>query len=180
MLKSTVYQLTIASILAIISIGGYIYASIYVGGMGSDLVSLNQKSNDLTIEMESLSSIKRVAQNIDQRNAEISKYIVPVENEGSINFVRSIEDTADKFGLKYNTNSIQIIQDDNLSRLNKEYLSIKETVTGNESAIYAFTQKMDTIPFNTKIKSFSLAKVGAVKGVDNQQLDLEILVIKEK
>ena len=192
MLKRTFYTLIIAVLLALISIGGYFYAVIYVGGMGSDLSLMYKKSNDLNKEEESLNSIKRVAQNADQKNAELTKYMVPVEDEGSINFVKTIEDVADSFGLKSNTTAIQIIPDEGLSKVNKEYLSVKETVVGSENMISNFVKKIELLPFNTKIKSYSLFKVGGVQNIPNKgsvatsstsglrQLDLEILVIKEK
>ena len=183
MLKSTVYTLIVSTLIAILSIAGYLYSVVYVGGMGSDLNDLYKKSEDLKKEEESLNSIKRVAQNAGQKSAELSRYIVGVENEGSINFVRTIEDTADKYGLQYNTNSIEIVPDDNLSKINKEYLSVKETVSGPASSVSEYVKKIDTLPFNTKIKNYSITNITGLsgKGVGpTQQLNLEILVVKEK
>lgn len=195
MLKSTIYTLIIAMLIAIVSIAGYFYSVVYVGGMGTDLGDMYNKSNDLSKQEESLNSIKRVAQNADQRNSEISKYIVPVENEGSIQFVKTIEDTADRYGLKYNTMDIGIVSDDSLTPLNKEYLSIKESVVGPDYSIAEFVKKLEVLPFNAKVKSYSLTRLGVTQmpvvvqngasaknnnSNSNQQLDLEILVIKEK
>lgn len=188
MLKSTIYTLIISIFLAIASIVGYLYFVVYVGGMGGELFAVYKKAGELTKEGDSLNSIKRVAQNADQRNIEISKYIVPVENEGSIKFIKTIEETADSFGLKYNTNAVEIVSDDNLSKINKEYLSVKISAAGSESSISSFVKKLEAIPFNVKIRSYSLSNIGKIVltpstrgGTDNnQQLDYEILVVKEK
>ena len=183
MLKTTFYTLTIAVLIAGASMFGYFYSVIYVGGMGSDLSDLYQKSDELSIKEQNLNSIKRVAQSANQNNSEISKYIVSVENEGSIQFVKKIEDLADRYNLKYNTNSIQIVPDDELSKINKEYLSIKETVIGSDSGIAEFVKKIDSAPYNLRIRNYSLTKIvgaNAKGGVDNKQLDVEILVVKEK
>lgn len=189
MLKNTIYTLIISILLATISIAGYFYSVVYVGGMGSDLGNMYKKSNSLSKEEESLNSIKRVAQNADQKYSELSQFIVPVQNEGSIKFVKTLEDTADSYGLKSNTNSIEIISDANLSKINKEYLSVKMTLTGSELAISSFVKKIESLPFNTKITSYSLINTnGAVNDplekskitINNQQLDCGILVVKEK
>jgi hypothetical protein len=188
MLKSTIYTLIISILLATAAIFGYLYFVVYVGGMGGDLFSMYKKSAELTKEEDSLNSIKRVAQNADQRNIEISKYIVPVENEGSIKFVKTVEETADSFGLKYSTNAIEIVSDDNLSKINKEYLSVKISISGSESSVSGFVKKLESLPFNVKIRSYSLSNIGKIVsasstsgGMDNsQQLDYEILVVKEK
>ena len=178
MLKNTIYTLIISILLATTSLVGYFYSVVYVGGMGSDLGDMYKKSNELNREEEALNSIKRVAQNADQRNAEISQFIIPVENEGSIKFVKTLEDTAERYGLKPNTNSIEIVSDDNLSKINKEYLSIKMTLTGPELSVSNFVKKIESLPFNTKITSYSLTNI---KGLTSgQQLDCTILVIKEK
>ena len=179
MLKSTFYTLIVAVLLAIISIAGYLYAVVYVGGMGSDLSLMYQKSNDLTKEEDDLNSIKRVAQNADKKNDELEKYIISVPNEGSISFIKTLEDTAGGFGLKSDTTSIQIISDDNLSKINKEYLSVKQTITGPENLILSFVKKIELLPYNTKIKSYSTTKQ-TTGSSSSQQLDLEILVVKEK
>ena len=189
MLKSTIYTLVIAILLAITSIAGYLYSVMYVGSMGSDLGDMYRKSNDLSKEEDRLNSIKRVAQNAGQRNAELSKYIVPIENEGSSEFVKTIENTADKYGLSSNTNSIEIVSDDNLSKINKEYLSVKMTISGSDISIANFVKKIESIPFNIKITSYSLTNLGGgsigslaknKNTFNNQQLDFGIMVIKEK
>ena len=189
MLKSTIYILIIAILLATISVAGYFYAVVYVGSMGSDLGNMYRKSDELSKEEDGLNSIKRVAQNADQRNAEISKYIVPIENEGSIGFVKTMEATADKYGLTSNTNSIEIVSDDSLSKINKEYLDVKMTITGSDVSIADFVKKIGSLPFNTKITNYSLINVGGgsinpleknKSLVNNQQLDFGIMVIKEK
>jgi len=189
MLKSTIYTLILVIILGLVSIAGYLYSVVYVGGMGSDLSVLYQKSDELKGEESSLNSIKRVAENADQRNTEISKYIVPVEDEGSISFVKTMESIADKYGLKYNTNTIEIVPDDSLSKINKEYLSIGMSLSGSNDAISSFVKKLDSVPFNIKVKSFSLTRVSSTLGVpvvggpvlsNGEQLDCKILVIKEK
>jgi len=189
MLKSTIYTLIIAILLATTSIVGYCYAVVYVGNMGSDLGDMYRKSNDLSKEEDGLNSIKRVAQNADQRNAELSKYIVPIENEGSIEFVKTIEATADKYGLNSNTNSIEIVSDDNLSTINKEYLNVKMTLIGSDVSIANFVKKIESLPFNTKITNYSLTNIGGGSTnplvnnkslANNQQLDFGVMVIKEK
>lgn len=180
MLKSTFYTLIISIIFATISIVGYFYAVVYVGGMGGDLIVMYKKSNDLSKEEEILNSIKRVAQHADQNNAELSKYIVSVRNEGSIVFIKILEDAAIDFNLKSETTSIQIISDDNLSKSNKEYLSVKQTVLGPDNLILSFIKKIEMLPFNTKIKSYSISDTLGGGLVNNKQLDLEILVVKEK
>jgi hypothetical protein len=181
MTKKTFYTLIISIILALASISGYCFAVVYVGGMGGDLVSIYKKSNDLKKEEDSLNSIKRVAQNADARNADLMKYIVPVDNEGSIKFVQTIEDLATLNNLTFSTNAIEIVQDGNLSKFNKEYLSIKESISGTKLSVSNFVDKVESLPFNIKIKSYSTAKVGGLQtATSSQQLDLQILVVKEK
>jgi hypothetical protein len=181
MSKRTISTLIISVTLATISIAGYFYTVTYVGGMGSSLSDMYAKSVELKKEEESLSSIQRVAQNADQRNAELSKYIVPSGNEGSIQFVQTIENLAESFGLTYNTNSIEIVSDEKLAKLDKEYLSIKETLNGSSKSIAGFVEKIETLPLNTKIRSYSVTKTAGSKGTSTvEQLDIEILVIKEK
>ena len=189
MLKKPIYTLILSVVIAVISVAGYLYSVVYVGGLVADLRDMYRKAGDLNKEEESLKSIKKVAENANQRNAELSKYIVPVKNEGSINFVKTLEETADKYGLKSNTNAIEIVSDDALSKLNKEYLSIKITTIGSEASVTSFVKKLELLPFNVKIKNYSLTRVLGGQGVVvsknsnsiiNQQLDMEILVIKEK
>jgi hypothetical protein len=183
MLKNTIYTLIISIIIAIISIAGYVYGILYVGGMGGDLGDMYNKSNELSKEEEVLNSIKRVAQNAEERNIEISQFIIPVENEGSIKFVKTLENTADRYGLKSNTNSIEIVSDDNLSKINKEYLSVKMTLVGSEQNVSGFVKKIESMPFNTKITSYSLTNSSSASNkstINDQQLDCTILVIKEK
>ena len=190
MLKKTIYTLIISICLAIVSIAGYFYGVVYVGGMGGDLGDMYKKSNELSKEEDTLNSIKRVAQNAEQRNTELSQFIIPIENEGSIKFVKTLEDTAERYGLKSNTNSIEIVSDDNLSKINKEYLSVKMTLIGSDSAVSGFVKKIESLPFNTKITSYSLTNsisaslnslsTSSRATISNQQLDFTILVIKEK
>ena len=109
------------------------------------------------------------------------KYIVPVDNEGSIKFVQTIEDLATLNNLTFSTNAIEIVQDGNLSKFNKEYLSIKESISGTKLSVSNFVDKVESLPFNIKIKSYSTAKVGGLQtATSSQQLDLQILVVKEK
>lgn len=165
---------------------GYGYSVMYVGGMGSSLSDMYKESEELRIQEEGLNSIKRVAENADQRNGEISKYIIPVENEGSIRFMKLIEDTAERSGVKYNTNSIEIVPDGALSKINKEYLSINMSLSGSEMSVTNFIKSIESLPFNAKIKSFSLTKIGGLQTsstksvIINEQLDCVILIIKEK
>jgi hypothetical protein len=182
MLKKTIYILISSITLAVVSIVSYLYLVMYVGGMGSDLNDMYVKSEELTKEENSLNSIRRVAQNADQRNEELSKYIVPADNEGAISFVQTIEEAAESYGLTANTNSIEITTDDKMTKINKEYLVVKETIIGMEPSILAFVQKIENIPFNIKIRSYSMSKVGVSQNASSSQyqLDLEILVIKEK
>jgi len=182
MLKKTIYILISSITLAVISIVGYLYLVMYVGDMGGDLNDMYVKSEELSKEENGLNSIKRVAQNADQRNGELSKYIVSADNEGSIGFVQIIEEVAESYGLTANTSSIEITTDDKVSKINKEYLVVKETLVGTESSLLGFVQKIENIPFNIKIKGFSLSKVGVSQNASSSQyqLDLEILVIKEK
>lgn len=189
MLKSTIFKLIISILLAISSIAVYFYAIVYVGNMGSDLGAMYRKSGELNKEEESLNSIKRVAQNADQKNAEISQYVVPVQNEGSIKFVEMIEDTAGYYNLKLNTNSIEIVADGELEKINKEYLSVKISLSGPEYSIANFVKKIESLPYNTKIENYSLTNINSVVSNstttnrslnNNQQLDCNIMVVKDK
>lgn len=180
MFKKTIYKLIITAILAITSAGAYVYSVMYVGGMGSDLSSLYKESSDLSVQEESLNSVKRVAENADQRNAEISKYIVPVENEGAIKFLKLMENLAEQYKLKYITNSMEIVPDTSLSKINKEYLSINMSVSGPELVVFNFIKKMESIPFNTKVTSISLVRTSTGIMQNDVQASFSILVIKDK
>ena len=186
MFKKTIYILIISLILSIISVVAYVYAIFYVGGMGSELKALHQESSDLDQESERLNSIKRVAENADQNQQDLYKFIIPVESEGAIGFVKLIEGLSDKYNLKYNTNSIEIVGDDNLSKINKEYLSVKFTASGSRTQLFNFMNKVETAPYNIRVKAFSLTKVSgnvsasSTSSMDLWQIDAEILVIKEK
>lgn len=184
MQKQTIYILIISIIIGALSICFYIWGIFYVGNMGGDLKQLHEESISLEQEFSRINSIKKVAENADDNNSKINKYIIPAGNEGSINFVKQIEDLADKYVSRYTTNSIEIISNEQLTAINKEYLSVKITAFGKKSQIFNFVNKINNAPYNLKIKTFSLIKIGN-QGVladssDFWQIDLDVLIIKEK
>lgn len=184
MQKQTVYILIISVIIAVFAISFYVWSIFYVGGMGNNLEVLHEESAALEQDFNKMNSIKKVAEKSDENNSKIYKYIISSGNEGSIKFVKNIEDLADKYVQKYTTNSIEIVSSEELSKINKEYLSVKMTAFGSKKQVFDFLNKINNAPYNVQIKTFSLVGVGSQgtpgSGSDFWQIDLDVLIIKEK
>lgn len=150
--------LIICSILAVISVVGYIFFTNYIAGL-TDKTSALKSDIDLNqIKYFRLESLRKATENTSDQKQKITDLFVG-ENK-AVDFIGEVESLAKASNLSYSTKSIENSDAGNLSEQNKDLLTITISTTGSWSNTIKFIRLIETLPYSVRVESLDLTSAG--------------------
>lgn len=148
-------------IVAIAALVGYGYATKYVSSLITKTSEAKFDIDNLEIQFNHLTALRKAAENTSEESSKISSYIV--RSGGSVDFITNIEQVAAASGLVYNTDRIEAINNPELDIGQKELLEVSFSVSGNWSSLIRFLKLVENMPYGIKILRFELTSLGDPK-----------------
>jgi hypothetical protein len=148
-------------IVAVAALAGYAYVTKYVSGLISKTSEAKFDIDNLEIQFNHLTALRKAAENTSEESSKISSYIV--RSGGSVDFITNIEQVAAASGLVYNTDRIEAINNPELDIGQKELLEVSFSVSGNWSSLVRFLKLVENMPYGIKILRFELTSLGDTK-----------------
>lgn len=150
--------LIICSILAVISVVGYIFFTNYIAGL-TDKTSALKSDIDLNqIKYFRLESLRKATENTSDQKQKITDLFVSTNK--AVDFIGEVEGLAKASNLSYSTKSIENSDAGNLSEQNKDLLTITISTTGSWSNTIKFIRLIETLPYSVKVESVDLTSAG--------------------
>ncbi|MCF7865753.1 MAG: type 4a pilus biogenesis protein PilO [Candidatus Pacebacteria bacterium] len=169
MKNKTNTSLILISIITLCVVGCFYYVVTYVS-------SLSQKSADLKGEIESkqikINHIQNVNKSAEKTSGDAVKIMEHfIKPDGSIDFISSVESAAADFSLKYNTNSIENVEYEELSSQGKQILKISMSLSGGWKNILKFLTYIESLPYAVRVDKVEMSSGVAVENTETSTVD---------
>jgi Tfp pilus assembly protein PilO len=115
------------------------------------------KTAELKSEVESKQIKINYIQNINKSAEKTSEDSIKIMNhfvkaDGAIDFVSSVESVASGFLLKYNTNTIENIEEETLAAQDKQILRVSMSLSGGWKNILKFLTYIESLPYAVRVE----------------------------
>lgn len=160
MKNKTNTTLILISITAIAVIGSFVYWISYIQGLSAKTAELKSEVETKQIKVNRIQNINKSAEKTSEDSVKIMNHFIKAG--GSIDFVSAVESTAADFSLKYNTNTIENIENDVLSSQGKQILKVSMTLSGGWKNIVKFLTYIESLPYAIRVEKVDLTAEGVV------------------
>lgn len=160
--KTNTYVI-LASLLTLLSIGGFVYMVNYIDGLTQKSALLFGEIEIKEAKLRNIQNINKSAEKTTEDRETIMNHFVKADS--SIDFVSMLELTAANFALKHSINSIENTEMENLATQDKQLLRISMTLTGGWRNVLKFLTYVESLPYALYIEKVELSSEGGVADV---------------
>ncbi len=159
-MNSKTTQLLIGlSLLALVAVAGYAYASSYVSSLNEKTTLLRNDIQYSELKRRQLDVLRRAVADTGDEKEKIASYFIA--SGGAVSFVSSLESMASRGGLAYSTNSIETRSQPELDAQGKELLHIVFSASGSWSSVMKLISLIETLPYSVNIEAVDLTAEGS-------------------
>jgi Tfp pilus assembly protein PilO len=169
------YFITLAIVftLSVIAIGGAYMFHTKTIEIESELSSLHNEVQTLSIQANRVISLRQVATATGDDLEKLQVFFVA--KDGALDFVKYIEGLAVSSGLTFSIDTVDEYADPALVPYDKTLLKMSVRTTGTKTRIRAFLSLIESLPYNVKIQRLDLRKAG-----ENWTMVVDVGVVKQK
>lgn len=160
--KTNTYVI-LASLLTLLSIGGFVYMVNYIDGLTQKSALLFGEIEIKEAKLRNIQNINKSAEKTTEDRETIMNHFVKADS--SIDFVSMLESTAANFALKHSINSIENTEMESLATQDKQLLRISMTLTGGWRNVLKFLTYVESLPYALYIEKVELSSEGGVADV---------------
>lgn len=147
-------------IITLAALGGFSYLVSYVSGLSEKTAELKGDIESKQIKINHIQNVNKSAEKTSEDGVKILNYFI--KPDGAIDFVSSVESTAGDFSLKYNTNSIDNVENDVLGGQGKDLLKMSMTLSGSWKNILKFLTYVESLPYAVQVERVELSSTSPI------------------